>query len=70
MPMRYKFNILAALKEKGYNSVRLRSEKVFGESTMQKFRTGEMISVDNIERLCMLLDCQPGDIIEYVPDNN
>lgn len=67
MPMRYKFNILAALKEKGYNSVRLRSEKVFGESTMQKFRTGEMISVDNIERLCMLLDCQPGDIIEYVP---
>lgn len=70
MPMRYKFNILAALKEKGYNSVRLRSEKVFGESTMQKFRTGEMISVDNIERLCKLLDCQPGDIIEYVPDDD
>ncbi len=68
MSMVYKFNILAALKEKGYNSVRLRSEKVFGESTMQKFRTGEMISVDNIERLCKLLDCQPGDIIEYVPD--
>ncbi len=68
MSMRYKFDILAALREKGYRSTRIRSEKIMSESTMQKFRTGEMVSTDNIERLCKLLDCQPGDIIEYVPD--
>ena len=70
MPMRYKFNILAALKERGYNSTRIRNEKLMSESTLQKFRTGEMVSTDNIARLCKLLDCQPGDILEYVPDEN
>lgn len=68
MSMRYKFDIIAALREKGYRSTRIRNEKILSESTMQKFRTGEMVSTDNIERLCRLLDCQPGDIIEYVPD--
>ena len=68
--MKYKFNILAALKEKGYTTNKIRIEKIMSESTMQKFRTGEMVSTDNIARLCKLLDCQPGDILEYVPDEN
>ncbi len=66
--MKYKFNIIAALKEKGYTSNKIRNEKIMSESTMQKFRTGEMVSTDNITRLCKLLNCQPGDILEYVPD--
>lgn len=70
MPMIYKFNILAALKEKGYSSTRLRNEKILSESTMQKFRRNEMVSTDNITRLCKLFDCQPGDIIEYIPDED
>ncbi len=68
MPMKYKFNIIAALKEKGYTSNKIRNEKIMSESTMQKFRTGEMVSTDNITRLCKLLNCQPGDILEYVSD--
>ncbi len=70
MPLKYKFDIIAALREKGYRSTRIRNEKILGESTMQKFRTGEMVSTDNIERLCRLLDCQPGDILEYIPDKD
>lgn len=70
MPMKYKFNIIAALREKGYRSTRIRDEKILSESTMQKFRTGEMVSTDNITRLCRLLECQPGDILEYVPDED
>ena len=70
MPLKYKFDIIEALREKGYRSTRIRSEKILSESTMQKFRTGEMVSTDNIERLCRLLDRQPGDILEYVPDKD
>lgn len=70
MPMRYKFDIIAALREKGYKSTRIKKEKILSESTMQKFRTGEMVSTDNITRLCRLLECQPGDILEYVPDED
>lgn len=65
----YKINIMEALKEKGYTSYRLRKEKIFGEATMTKFRNKDYINFDNLNILCNLLDCQPGDILEYVPDD-
>lgn len=68
MPIRYKFDILTALKEKGYNTNRIRKERLFGESTLQAFRRSELVSWMNIERLCKFLDCQPGDILEYAED--
>lgn len=68
MPIRYKLDILAALKEKGYNTNRIRKERLFGESTLQAFRRGELVSWMNMERLCKLLECQPGDIVEYVEE--
>lgn len=70
MPMVYKFNVLAALKKKGYSSTRLRNEKILSESTMQKFRRNEMVTTNNIARLCKIFNCQPGDIIEYIPDED
>lgn len=69
MAMRYKINIMQALKDKGYTSYKLRTDKFFGESAMTKFRNGNTkITVENLETLCALLNCQPGDILEYVPD--
>lgn len=67
MPIRYKVNILAALKEKGYNTSRLRKEKLLGESTIQQLRNGELVSWNNIDRICTMLECQPGDLIEHIP---
>ena len=69
MPMIYKLNVLSALKEKGYTPTRIRQEKIMSESTLQKFRNNEMVSIDNISRLCEILSCQPADIIEYVPES-
>lgn len=66
--IRYRINIMDALKNKGYTSYRLRKEKIFGEATMTKFRKKEYINFDNLNILCTLLHCQPGDIIEYIPD--
>lgn len=68
MPLRYKIDVLSALKEKGYNTTRIRSENLLSQSTLQKFRNGQGVSWENIETLCSLLDCQPGDIMEYVPE--
>ena len=70
MPLRYKINILNALKEKGYNTNRIRTEGLFSQSTLQKLREGKGLSWENIERICGLLECQPGDLIEYVQENN
>ena len=68
MPLQFKVDILETLKEKGYSSYTLRKENILSQSTIQKLREGKGLAWDNIERLCMLLDCQPGDLIEYVKD--
>lgn len=68
MGLSFKIDVLAALKEKGYTTHKLRQERLLSESTVQKLRTGEGVSWGNIETLCRLLDCQPGDIIEYKDD--
>ena len=68
MPMKFKIDVLAALKEKGYNTNRIRTEKILSQSTLQKFRNKQGVSWENLETLCSLLDCQPGELIEYVKE--
>lgn len=65
MPIKYKKDILGALKESGYSTYRLRNEKLFGESVIQQLRKGELVSWANIDRICSLLNCQPGDILVF-----
>lgn len=64
----YKINVLQELNAAGYNSSRLRKEKLLGEASIQKLRNNEMVGIHYLETLCALLDKQPGDIIQYVPD--
>lgn len=69
VPIKYKINILAALKAAGYSTYKLRQQKIFGERTIQKFRDGEIVTADNLAVICKLLNCQPGDILEYEEEN-
>lgn len=68
MPIVYKMDILQSLREAGYSTYKIRKENLLAQSTLQKLRNGEPISWENIEAICRLLNCQPGDIIEYVND--
>ena len=70
MPLRYRIDVLEALKEKGFTTYTLRKESKLSQSTIQKLREGKGIAWENLENLCALLDCQPGDIIEYVKDRD
>ena len=65
MPIIYKMDVFAALKEKGYNTNRIRKDKIMGEAMLQKIRSGQMPSWSVLETICDLLDCQPADIIEF-----
>ncbi len=67
MSLRYKMDILEALKEAGYSAYRLRKEKILGERVVQQLRQGELVSWATVEKVCTLLNCQPGDLVEYVP---
>ena len=65
MPLVYKVDVLQALKDKGYNTNRLRKENILAESTLQKLREKKPISWANIAKVCELLNCQPNDFMEY-----
>lgn len=65
MPVIYKIEILQALKAAGYNTTRLRREKLLAENTIQQIREGKLVSWANIARICSMLQCQPGDILAY-----
>ena len=65
MALKYKINVLDALKDKGYSSYALRKEKLLSESTIQKLREGEGVAWDNLDTLCRLLDCDISDLLEY-----
>ena len=65
MPIRFKIDVLEALKSAGYNTTTLRREKLLAEGVIQSLRDGKSISFQNLGRICELLNCQPGDILEY-----
>lgn len=65
MPIKYKIDVLAALKTAGYSTYKIRQNKIMSESTLQKIRKGEILNADNLSIICKLLNCQPGDILEY-----
>lgn len=62
----YKIDVLDMLKESGYNSTRILKENLISQSAVQKIRKNEMVGIKTIEKLCELLDMQPGNIIKYV----
>ena len=66
MAIRYKIDVMATLKEKGYTSTKIREEKLIGQSYLQQLRHGELVSWKTMDTICALLECQPGDIVEYV----
>ena len=65
MPIVYKTDILSALKEAGYNTNRIRKEKLLSEGVLQSLRGQKYISMENLARVGALLDCQPGDLIAF-----
>jgi len=56
------------MKSKGITTYRIRQDKIISESALQSLREGKSVTVDTIAALCKALDCQPGDIMEYVED--
>lgn len=73
MPMSYD-RLFERLKNRelnnGITTYTLRENKLVGEATLTRMRKGEAIRMNVLCRLCYLLKCQPGDIMEYIPDEN
>lgn len=67
MPVKYE-KLFLLMKQKGLTTYKIRKENIISQSALQNLREGKSVTVDTIAALCKALDCQPGDIMEYVPD--
>ena len=38
------------------------------KASLAKLKTGQSVSVSILEKICRVLDCDYGDIMEYIPD--
>lgn len=64
---KYKIDVMKALSEKGFTSTRMRKEKILSEATMQNLRKQKGITTDTLNTICVILRCQPSDVLEIVP---
>ena len=65
--LEYKLDIIKELDKVGINTTVAKKTGIFGQSTMKKFKEKDTsISLDNLNRLCAVLEMQPRDIIKYV----
>lgn len=67
--IRFKIDIIKELNNKGYNTNRIRQEKVISEGALQKIRGGGVPGIKSLDKLCAILKKQPGQLLEYVQDH-
>ena len=65
--------LVRRLKENGFSQYKLKQDRILGSATIKKIfkndgLNGESIDMKVLDKMCKLLNCQPGDILECVED--
>lgn len=69
MPFKYD-KLFVLLQERGITSYRIRKDNIISQAALTKMKNGDgNIDTRTLERLCSVLKCQPGDIMEYVEES-
>ena len=67
MPIEYD-KLFSLMKEKGLTTYRIRKENIISQSALRSLKDGKSVTIETIEKLCKVLNAQPGDIMEYIPE--
>ena len=62
------FKLFDLLNRKGLKKTDLTEVAGITSPTIAKLSKGAIITSETIDKICKGLNCQPGDIMEYVPD--
>lgn len=66
MPVSYE-RLFELMKQRGIKKIDLRSIYGINPKTVNSLVNNKSVTVDTIIQLCEILDCQPGDIMTYIP---
>ena len=65
--IKYKIDVFEELKKHGYNQTRIQKERLLPAQTSQNIKAGKSITLETLNKICIMCKMQPSDIIEIVP---
>ena len=67
MPISYN-KLFALMEQRGIKKIDLRNKYNINPKTVDSLVKGRSVTVDTLIELCKILNCQPGDLVEYIPE--
>ncbi len=67
MAIKY-YKLLDLLNRSNISKEELRIKIEVSSATMAKLSKNQPVSLDVIDKICATLNCQPGDILEYIAE--
>lgn len=67
MAIKY-YKLLDLLNRANISKEELRVKIEVSSATMAKLSKNQPVSLDVIDKICATLNCQPGDILEYIAE--
>ena len=67
MPIKYD-KLFQIMQKRGLTTYKIRKENIISQSALTAIKNGKSVTTDTIAKLCKVLDCQPGDLMEYVDE--
>ena len=64
--IKYKIDVQAELVKRGYTTYRIQQDNLLPGQTLSNLKNGKMVNMETLGKICVMLRCQPGDIIESV----
>lgn len=69
--IKYKIDMKNALKDANFTYTDARKSKLISQTTYGNIVNGKTnITLQTLNILCLILDCLPQDIIEFIPDQS
>lgn len=65
--IKYKIDVMSALQKRGYTTGKIQRERLLPAQTVQNIKAGKSITLETLNKICIMLKMQPGDIIEVIP---
>jgi len=62
------YKLFDILNRKGIKKLELMEQAKISRGTLAKLSKNEPVSITTINSICNVLQCQPGDILEHIPD--
>ena len=68
MAIRINLDVMMAKRKKGVTELAKEIDITLANLSILKNGKAKVVRLETLNAICKALDCQPGDILEYVPD--